>query len=101
MHTSVYYSEQPYCQDSVTVAADLQLQVHTMRDAPDLTGRRLLQYYNDNDCEYYNNCNKWSGGRIAGVVLASIALCLAIVGLILRILRRRRLARTQVERYAL
>lgn len=63
-----------------------------MLESPSSTGRQLLQYYGG----YYGN-NYWSGGRIAGVVIGIICFALAIFFLILSILlRRRRLARTQV-----
>ena len=61
------------------------------------TGRKLLQYNRNNNCDYYGNCNYYTGGRIAGIVVGCVCFALAIFFAILACtIRRRRLARFQV-----
>ena len=65
---------------------------------PRSAGRQLLQYNRYNSCDYYGNCNYWSGGRIAGVIVGCVCFALAILFAILACtIRRRRMARYQVN----
>lgn len=63
------------------------------------SGRGLLQFGYYDNCDYYGNCgNYWSGGRIAGVVIGCVAFVCGVIFLILALLmRRRRMARYQVN----